>query len=56
MGLLWSPGVVPSSHTSAYQEVNLGIVSGWNTKDVEQGLWINAMTETYRVTNGPMVE
>ena len=46
--------VVASSYASAYQDVDLGIVVCWDTQDAEQDLWINAMTETYGVTNGPM--
>ena len=38
--------VVASSYSSAYQDEDLGIVSCWYTKDAEQDLWINAMTET----------
>ena len=44
--------VVASSYSSAYQDVDLGIVVCWDTKDAEQDLWTNAMTETYGVTNG----
>ena len=44
--------VVTSSHPLAYQYVDFGIVVCWDTKDAEQDLWTNAMTEAYGVTYG----